>query len=284
MKKSTLVILALLVMSASGIGMWTLKEDTIPRGKAAMAEYRIDKLSCGSCVNNIKEALAQVAGVGSVEINLTSNRGQVVFDPQQIDSDGIAKAISVAGYPAKLRTELSPQEWGALQEDQAHLGQQYLARIGDRLVDRTTFMALVEQRAHAAPDEQNMALKRVLWDELVQRELMLYAAQENGVTVQNGEVERRLEEIYKQHPHFEEMLVTRYPDRQALHDQLRDDMIIQRNLENNVYAGIVNPQQRQQRLNQWFAELQKSTDVVIFDPEIKALSTAGSGCGGSCCG
>ena len=59
-------------------------------------------------------------------------------------------------------------------------------------------------------------------------------------------------------------------------------MIINRNIEDHVCNGITDTGERQARLQSWFAELQKETDVVIFDPRLKNLTQGGSG-GCACC-
>ena len=102
---------------------------------AALAEYQIEKLTCGSCVSNIEKALSELDGVESVEVNLTSNRGRVTYDPAEIDSKVIAETISGAGYPARLRLELDAQEYAAMQQEESQMGQDYLAKIGARKQD-----------------------------------------------------------------------------------------------------------------------------------------------------
>jgi len=277
-KKRFVIAAATFLCVALAAGGWLLANREHAPEQDAMAEYRLENLSCGSCVRNIENALNNLTGVSSVEVNLTSNRGRVTFDPQLTDSESIAATISAAGYPARLRTELSPDEYLSLGQEQEQLGQQYLARIGERLLARSDFEAIVQQRNATTPPEL-----RALWSEVVQRELLLSAAAQNGILVQEGEIDLRLAELQQQHAGFEKLIATRYPDRTLFRAQLREDMIIQRNLDQYVFSGLTSQSQKQQRFQQWFTKLQDSTEVVIFDPEIKALTTGGSGCGGSCC-
>ena len=46
-------------------------------------------------------------------------------------------------------------------------------------------------------------------------------------------------------------------------------------------AATVSYRERQARLQSWYAELQKNTDVIIFDPRLKSAGQGGSGC--ACC-
>lgn len=254
---------------------------------AALAEYQIEKMTCGSCIGKIETALTDLSGVDSVEINLTSNRGRVIYDPNELDSRVIAETITATGFPAELRLELDPHEYVALQQEQAQLGQEYLARIGDRLLARADFEEVVQQRSRGAASGQNDQLWKTVWQDVLQRELMLSAAEQNKVVVQAGEVDVRLDELRKGHQGLEALVTKRYGSMDAFRTRLHEDMIINRNIEDNVYAGITDPSKRQVQLQQWYAELQKSTDVVIFDARLKAVSKGGGGCGsggGGCCG
>ena len=249
---------------------------------AALAEYQIDKMTCSSCVGNIEKALSRLDGVGAVEVNLTSNRGRVTFDPDAIDSRKIGKVISDAGYPANLRLELNAQEYAALQQRQSQLGQQYLAQVGERLLARDDFEKLVQQRAvgAAAAGEGDQILQAV-WQDVLQRELLLAAAEQNQIIVQDGEVDARLDELRQAHQELEKFVAERYGSMAGFRERLREDMIINRNIEDHVCAGISDPRERQAKLQNWYAELQKNTEVIIFDPRLKSFNQGGGGC--ACC-
>ena len=283
-KKLYLALGVVLLVAFGAIGYWLPGPKNLPTGQTAMAEYRLSNLSCGSCVSNIQKTLAGVEGVDTIEVDLTSHRGTVTYDPGLINSLVIGDTITAAGYPAQLRAELTPAELAALQQEQNVLGQKYIARIGERMVARSDFQRFIQQRSGNVPLQQQQALKGSLWNDLLQRELLLESAAQNEIIVRDVEVDFRLEELIQRHAGFEQMIAQRYPDQQVFRDLLRDDLTIERNLDTHVFAGMTNPQLKQQRFQQWFSELQQSTEVVIFDPEIKALATGGSGCGGSCCG
>jgi copper chaperone CopZ len=280
-KRPKLYVSISLVGVAFVAAIWMFYSSGVNPANAALAEYQIAKMTCGSCVGNIEKALSGLDGVGSVEINLTSNRGRVTYDPNEIDSRVIAEAITGAGYPASLRLELEPQDYAALQQEQSRLGQQYLARIGDRLLARSDFEKLVQQRsAGAVEPEQNDQLWQAVWKDVLQRELLLAAAEQNQIIIQDGEVDVRLDELRQEHQGLDQMVTERYGSMDSFRERLREDMIINRNIEDHVYAGINSPGERQARFQGWFAELQKSTEVVIFDPRLKSLGQA-SGC--ACC-
>ena len=271
-----------IVAAAVAAGSWLLIPSGSGTANAALAEYQIEKLTCGSCVSNIESALSSLDGIGSVEVNLTSNRGRVTYDPSEIDSSAIAAAITKAGYPASVRLQLDPLEYDALQREQAQLGQKYLARIGDRLLARSDFEQIVQQRTggDVSPDQQSQIWQAV-WKDVLQRELLLSAAEKNRVVIQDGEVDAKLDELRQGHQGLEQLVVKRYGNIDNFRTRLREDMIINRNIEDHVYAGIDDPRQQQSQLQAWYADLQKDTEVIIFDPQLKAVGQGGSGC--ACC-
>lgn len=260
---------------------WFVVSGTSAPADAALAEYQIEKMTCSSCVGKIESALSAMDGVASVEVNVTSSRGRVTYDPAEIDSQLIADTITAAGYPARLRLELDPDEYAALLTEQTQLEQDYVARIGDRLLARTDFDTLVKQRSVETAAGKVEPAIQATWKDVLQRELMLTSAEKNMVVIQDGEVDLRLEELRQRHAGLDQLVTKRYGGMDQFRTRLREDMIISRNIEDHVYAGVKDPRVRKGKLQSWYAELQNSTEVIIFDPQLKALSQGGSGC--ACC-
>ena len=287
MIKSPKFYLSLGLGLAALVAVWLFYPSGTNLANAALAEYQIEKMTCGSCIGNIVEALVGLGGVGSVDINLTSNRGRVTYDPTLLDSQSIAEAITAAGYPAKLRLELDSDAYLALQQEQDQLGREYLARIGDRLLARSDFEGLVTQRSRGAvASGQNDQLWKTVWQDVLQRELLLSAAERNQVIIQEGEVDLRIDELRQGHQGLEELVVKRYGSMDTFRSRIRDDMIINRNIEEHVYAGSNDPVEQQKKIQQWYAELRNDTEVIIFDKRLKTVSPGGGGWGsggGGCC-
>jgi len=127
---------------------------------------------------------------------------------------------------------------------------------------------------------------------VLQRELLLAAAEENQVIVQDGEVDLRLDELRQKHKGLDQIVRQRYGGIDSFRERLREDMIINRNIDDHVYSGAKSPGEKQAKFHWWYAELQKNTEVVIFDKRLKAISqTSSDDCGsggsvgvsGSCC-
>ena len=289
MKKRFLFLLSAgLLLCAVLTAAWLLVPGGVDQSRAALAEYDLQKMTCGSCVANIENALADVRGVGDVQVDLTRETGRVQFDPAVTDAEAIARTISAAGYPATLRTQMSAEELAAMRNEESRLAQKYMARIGDRYETRLEFEdridQAIDQDAAGSPQAVSAAWRQI-WNEMLQRELLLAAAAENDVLVQPGEVDARLRQITDRHPGLEDRIIAEYGSRENFRKRLREDMIIQRNLDEHVVAGVSAPGKRQSLLQSWYADLNRSTEVKIFDPRLKALSTAATGgCGGSCCG
>ncbi len=55
-------------------------------------------MHCGSCEALVKEALEELAGVGSVEISHSSGTATVVYDESAVSPEALAAAIEKEGY------------------------------------------------------------------------------------------------------------------------------------------------------------------------------------------
>lgn len=57
----------------------------------------IEGMSCGHCVNHVKEALSELKGVTSVEVNLDEKKA-VLEASEEVNDEDIKFAIDEAGY------------------------------------------------------------------------------------------------------------------------------------------------------------------------------------------
>jgi copper chaperone CopZ len=257
---------------------------------AAMTELNIQNLSCGSCVKNIQQALAQVDGVDKVEVSVTNSRGRVTFDPARTNSSAIAKLVTEAGYSASVRLDLSQAEFQKLQNEQDQFSAAYVARIGSRLLAREDFNQALQLRmptdlggnsaAHLSPQ-----LQAQVWQELKEREILLAAAETHQIVVQDGEVQHEIERLEAANPDFAKTIPVRFGSAERFFIRMKENMVINRNLEQHVFEGAKTERDKQLRFAQWYQDTLQNTEVVIFDPGLKQVeSTGNSGCGGSCCG
>ena len=61
-------------------------------------KFTVEKMMCGGCVSNVKNKLAALDGVTSVEVDLDSKTATVEGD---IDEDTVIETLTAAGYPAE---------------------------------------------------------------------------------------------------------------------------------------------------------------------------------------
>lgn len=245
-------------------------------GAAALAEFSVDNLSCGACVSNIQNALAQVDGVGAVDVNVTMGQARVEFAPEEIGAETIAARISSADYPAKVKRVLSAEDYRALRQEQSRMSDRYVGRIGDELISREDFAAALG----SGKTEGNVA---ATWNRLVQQQLLLQDAARNGIVVQDGEVQAEIDAMRSKHEGFDAFIAERYGSIEAFAESTRRNMIINRNIEQNVLAGMTEPREKRQVLDRWYRELSENTPVVVFDSQLKAaLGSGQGGCGGCC--
>ena len=287
MKYRWIYRLGILVVLGLVAGGWLLWPRGINSDQAALAQLGIDNLTCGSCVENVKGALAALPGIGRVEVSVTSGTGRVEYDPRRTDSGTISARIGAAGYPCRVTADLSVAEYRALRERGRELSANYVAEIGTRLVSKDEFERLVALRGKSPGGSPRLAeaqLRQAVWEELLQREVLMTAAESQGVVVQDGEVRRRLKLLRQGQPDFERMMQERFGSLDNLARQLKTEMIIDRTLRQKVLPPGLDAGQQTRFLQRWYGDLIRKTPVTIFDPTLQTTAAGTSGgCGGSCC-
>ncbi|GAB6081810.1 hypothetical protein JCM30471_07240 [Desulfuromonas carbonis] len=285
--KKWIVLVGLTAVIALALGVGLFWPQKLQSDQAALVELGIDKLTCGSCVENVREALADLPGLGLIEVNVTRGSGRVEFDPQQVDAEIIARRISAAGYPSRVAARLSVSEYAALRNRHQDLAGKYVAQIGNRFLSRAEFETTLALRSKTIAGKEQTAgpaLQQAVWQDLLQRELLLNAAEIQKVVVQDGEVDLRLNSIRKSHPDFAKLVTERFGTLENLRHQVKNEMIIEKNLRENILPTGLNADEKSVFFERWYSTLVDATPVTIFDPSLAMDATRrASGCGGSCC-
>ncbi len=100
MKKTALVIGGLLFSFVLlGSAVYLVAETTPITGTA---QFSVAKMTCGACAGKINAALAQIPGVGRVQVDVARGTATVAFAEDRVSVYRLAKAISSAGYPAQV--------------------------------------------------------------------------------------------------------------------------------------------------------------------------------------
>lgn len=265
MKKLTVVFLFI----ALGIGAWWALSHKSTVTDAYAVEMSVSRLTCGSCVETIRSAVGALNGVVHVDTDVSSARSLVLFDPGKIDAERIASTITGSGYPA---TVLFIRNNNGDTVSGIDLNQ-YVARIGTRLISREYYNQYFEKRLNQAElTGQTVAIRTVMqdaWRSVLQQELLLNAALQFGLsfeenipgeetTTNDSEMTGHSDRM-RESKLIDEYLAMQFPDREPNGIELT-------NLLNKLYSNTI---------------------IDIFDTNLKRKVSSGnsdSGCGGSCCG
>jgi len=70
---------------------------------AQITLLEVQGMSCGSCVRHVSEALTELDGVGTVEVQLRDGLVVVSHDLTQTSIPQLVAALQEAGYPSRPR-------------------------------------------------------------------------------------------------------------------------------------------------------------------------------------
>ncbi len=285
-RKLVVLLLVMALGIAVGAGAYLTGGEQAAQS-SAMTELNIGNMTCGSCVSKINAALATVEGVGKVDVSVTNGRGQMTYDPSLTSAAEIAEVVTNTGFPATVRLDMTAADYEKTLTENEQLSAKYIARIGNRLLSREDFNQVIGLRgvglATGTSPYGNQQLQAQVWQELKEREILLSAADKNQIIIQDGEVDIEIKRMKAAVKDFDSVVVTRFGSYDRFFTQLKESMIINKNIEQNVVAGLTTDREKQLRYSQWYGVTLQNTNVVIFDPAIKQAEAAGSSsCGGSC--
>ncbi|WP_305041253.1 cation transporter [Geoalkalibacter sp.] len=279
--KSRMIVSALVLVAAVAVGS-TLFGQRAPDA-AAVAELKVDNLTCGACVGRVRTAAGALDGVASVEVDVATGSSRVAFDPTRVDGGRIAAAVTAAGYPAQLVNVLDRGEIQAREQAHNELALRYVGQIGERLVSREEFAEHLARLSNGYPQGLVPAgLDAWAWQELVQRELLLGDAAAHQVDVGDEDLARELEKMRQAMPGFDALVAARFGSVAAYEQRLRADLVIARHVEQNLAKGEADARQRQQLVERRLRDVATRVPVTVFDAGLKARLSGQGGCGGCC--
>ena len=65
--------------------------------------FDVSGMTCGGCTGSVQRALSKLDGITHAEVSLSPGLATVVIDPARVTSSQIESAISLMGYPTKVR-------------------------------------------------------------------------------------------------------------------------------------------------------------------------------------
>ncbi len=69
-------------------------------------------MSCAGCVGAVEKALQKTPGVAEAAVNLATERATVVFDPDQVEVEGLLEAVTNSGYQPSLADDTDREDTG----------------------------------------------------------------------------------------------------------------------------------------------------------------------------
>lgn len=71
---------------------------------ATVVMLDVENMTCPACGITIRKALEKVPGVTETKVDTRAETVTVTFDTSRTDTSRIARAVTEAGFPAKVRT------------------------------------------------------------------------------------------------------------------------------------------------------------------------------------
>ena len=93
-KFRVLLASALLVSAATAVATGELQ---------SQVTLTVEGMTCASCPITVKRLLANVPGVSEASVNYKTREAQVWFDPDKVQADQLARAVTDIGFPAKVK-------------------------------------------------------------------------------------------------------------------------------------------------------------------------------------
>ena len=72
-------------------------------GELRTATLDVKGMTCAACPITVRKVLKRVPGVADAAVDLKTGTAEVKFDPDWVQPDAIAKAVTGAGFPATVR-------------------------------------------------------------------------------------------------------------------------------------------------------------------------------------
>ncbi len=82
---------------------FTLMSQLAMAGDIRTATLDVTGMTCASCPLTVKQILKQQPGVREANVDLKTHIAQVKFDPDKVQPEQLAKAVTDSGFPSTVR-------------------------------------------------------------------------------------------------------------------------------------------------------------------------------------
>lgn len=76
----------------------------------------IEGMTCAACSNRVEKALNKLEGVEKANVNLSSNKALVFYNPSKVNEQSLIQAVEKAGYKAEILSEEDKEKAKLLRE------------------------------------------------------------------------------------------------------------------------------------------------------------------------
>ncbi len=265
------------------------------------AIFNVTNISCGGCVDTIQKAVAGLPGIGTVRVDLNSATAAALYDSRLMqDPQAIARAITSSGYPATLKTIITSEQLQQEAAESAALEKRYIASVGHLNIARRDYRI---ELGHARSRYEQIygadTFSSTSGKALLQRLELQIARRMVDEAIKHQEVDRAGYSI--EQDKVDEAMQAYLEQRKITLEQLKADLVkndypfdyfkqkfdqrvrLKHYLEDIVFAGSVDPDDREQRYSNWLVNARTLAAVKYYDKGLDALaaSSAAGSCGGS---
>jgi mercuric ion binding protein len=71
-------------------------------GEPRTVALGVEHMSCAACPITVRKALSHVSGVSAATVDMKAHTATITFDPTRTTPDALARAVTDAGFPAKV--------------------------------------------------------------------------------------------------------------------------------------------------------------------------------------
>ena len=269
----------------------------------ARAIIAVQGMTCSGCISQIKASLADLDGIGDVDVDLKNGQVTVTYDSTKLKDTGrIAAAITAAGYPAKLKQNLTAKQIENESRLNASRSKKYIARVGDREIlraDYDTELNHARQRYQKVYGEDVFEgnrgralitdIKSQVVLRLIDEGVQLNEIRKSNYNLPPDTLKKAFNEFLKQRSmsleEFKRTVNESGLDYDYFLKKFENRVIINTYVKEHVLAGLSNEQNAQQLYTDWFRNARLLASTVYYDKEIETLvksSQRRSGCQSSC--
>ena len=269
----------------------------------ARAIIAVKGMTCSGCISQIKASLADLDGIGDVDVDLKNGQVTVTYDSTKLDDTSqIAAAITAAGYPSKLKQILTAKQIENESRLNASRSKKYIARVGDWEILRADYDVELNharqryQKVYGADVFEGNRGNALITDiksqvvlRLIDESVQLNEIRKSNYILPPDTLKKAFNVFLKQRSmspeEFKRTVNESGLDYDYFLKKFENRVTINTYVEEHILTGLSNEQNAQQLYADWFRNARLLAETVYYDKEIETIvksSNRPSGCQSSC--